>query len=150
MRKVNRRILIIIVSILVLVLVTLTVIILNPFEKKESNEEQITKKLETMGAKFYEDFYYKQIETLGDEKTVFLKNFEKIGIKVDLGNLSRYKGQDSEEVLKQFVNKKTNKACDKEKTQVVIYPQSPYDKESYKIEVILECGFEKEKQEEKK
>ena len=41
------------------------------------------------------------------------------------------------------------KSCDKDKTQAIIYPQSPYNKESYKIEVNLVCGFESEKKQEK-
>ncbi len=149
MKNLNKKTLIIIASILVVVLVVLTVFILNPFAKSASQEEDMKKKLETMGAEFYEDFYYKQIDSLGEEKADFLKKYETLGIKVDLGNLSRYKGQnDSEEILKEFVNKETNKACDKNKTQVIIYPQSPYDKKSYKLEVKLECGFETEKENE--
>lgn len=144
MKKLNKNVLIIIASILLVVLVVLVVVVVNPFAKKLSQEEEFKKKIETMGAEFYEDLYYKQVETLGDEKADFLKKFETIGIKVDLGNLSRYKGEDSEKILKEFVNKKTNEACDKTKTQAIIYPQAPYDKDSYKIEVNLVCGFEKD------
>lgn len=149
MKKLNKNTLIVIVSVLLVVLVVLIVVIVNPFAKKLSQEEELKKKIETMGAEFYEELYYKQVETLGDEKSNFLKNYETVGIKVDLGNLSRYKGEDSEEILKEFVNKKTNKACDKNKTQAIIYPQAPYDKKSYKIEVNLDCGFGKEEKESK-
>ncbi len=149
MKKLNKNVLIIIASILLVVLVVLVVVVVNPFGKKLSQEEEFKKKIETMGAEFYEDLYYKQVETLGDEKANFLKKFETIGIKVDLGNLSRYKGEDSEKILKEFVNKKTDEACDKTKTQAIIYPQAPYDKKSYKVEVNLVCGFEDEKEPEK-
>lgn len=149
MKKLNKNTLMIIVGVLAVVLVVLVVVVLNPFGKKLSQEEKLKEKIETMGAEFYENLYYKQVETLGDEKEDFLKKFEKIGIKVDLGNLSRYKGEDSEEILKEFVNKKTDTACDKNKTQAIIYPQAPYDKKSYKIEVNLDCGFKKDEENKK-
>ena len=148
MKKLNKNILIIIVSVLVVILVDL-IVVLNPFGKKLSQEEELKKKIETMGKEFYEELYYKQVENSGEEKNTILKKFETIGIKIDLGTLARYKGEDSEEILKEFVNKKTNKSCDKDKTQAIIYPQSPYNKESYKIEVNLVCGFESEKKQEK-
>jgi len=150
MKKLNKNVLIAIAGVLAVVLVVLIIVVLHPFGKKQSQEEELKKKLETMGAEFYEELYYKQVGTLGDEKEEFLKGFEKIGIKVDLGNLSRFKGEDSEEILKEFVNKKTDKACDKTKTQAIIYPQAPYDKKSYKIEVNLDCGFDKEEKKETK
>ena len=34
------------------------------------------------------------------------------------------------------------KVCDKTNTKVVIYPQKPYNKTSYKIETQLDCGFD--------
>lgn len=148
MKKLNKNILVIIAGVLAVILVVLIIVVLNPFAKKLSQEEELKQKIETMGAEFYEELYYKQIETFGDDKETFLKNFETLGIKVDLGNLARYKGEDSEEILKEFVNKKTDKACDTDKTQAIIYPQAPYDKKSYKIEVNLVCGFEKDEEKE--
>lgn len=107
-----------------------------------SQEEILTEKLEELGVKFYEDFYYKQVGTSDEEKAKFLKEYSSIGIKVDLNNLARY-NDDPETILKEFTNSMTNKDCDKDNSKVIIYPQDPYNKDSYKIEVELVCGFEK-------
>ena len=142
----NKKVIIIGGILFVLILAIIGIIIWNPFtSNQESHKEALTKRLETMGSEFYENFYYKQIDILGDEKASFLRGYQTIGIKVDLDNLSRYNGQNSEEVLKEFVNKKTKEVCDKNRTQVIIYPEDPFDQNSYKIEVQLECGLEEEK-----
>ena len=44
--------------------------------------------------------------------------------------------------INKFVNNKTNKACDRTNTRVIVYPQKPYNQTSYKIETQLDCGFD--------
>ena len=87
---------------------------------------------------------YKQIGDTKDAKAEFLAKFKDIGIKVNLDNLIRHNTEESDELKKEFVNSKTNEACDTNNTKVVIYPKDPYGEKDYKIEVILECGFETE------
>jgi len=110
----------------------------------KSQEKDLKSKMEEMGKDFYENFYYKQVGTTDEDRAAFLKKYESLGIKVNLDNLARYNTKESEEILKAFVNNKTNKECDKSNSQVIIYPENPYNQTSYKIEVKLDCGFEEE------
>ena len=121
-------------AVLLIILVVAITLNLNSQEKK------LTMKINEMASNFYENFYYDQLGT-DSEREAYLKKYEKIGFKINLDNLSRYKGGNSEEILKEFVNKKTGKKCDIYQTQATIYPQESYGKNDYKIEVKLECGF---------
>lgn len=110
------------------------------FIKKGGQEASLSKSLESMGKDFYENFYYEQAGSTDEDRTDFLSKYESIGIKVNLDNLSRYNNNNSDKI-NEFVNQKTKKACDKTNTKVIIYPQKPYNKTSYKIETQLDCGF---------
>ena len=80
------------------------------FNNNSKNESQkLTKELKELGISFYEDFYYNQIGKTDEEKKTFLEKYTDIGIKVSLDNLARYKKDESEEIIKKFVNSKTNK-----------------------------------------
>ncbi len=98
--------------------------------------------VESMGKDFYENFYYEQVGSTDEERADFLSKYESIGIKINLDNLSRYGENKNADEISKFVNQKTKKACDKTNTKVVIYPQKPYNKTSYKIETQLDCGFD--------
>ena len=50
-----------------------------------------------------------------------------------------------EKIIDKFVNSKTKKECDKLSTRVIIYPKSPYEKDSYNIKTELICGFDESK-----
>lgn len=136
----NKIIIVFIVSILLIGII----IIISLTTNKNSQKQELTKKMKEMGKEFYENFYYKQIGSTDEERKEFLKKFETIGIKVNLDNLSRYKSNDTGKILKDFVNKKTNKECDKINTQVIIYPKEPYNQNSYSLDVNLECDFNEE------
>ena len=124
----------IISAIIVLILIIVIVLFLT-----NSKKVDLEKSLENMGKDFYENFYYKQIGKDDNEKKEFLKKYETMGIKVSLDNLERYdSGKNKDEVAK-FKNEKTGKECDKTNTLVIIYPQEPYEKTSYRIESILSC-----------
>lgn len=137
--KFNKKMVIIPAAILIVVLIIVLILVLTT--KGESQEVKLTNELKELGTDFYENFYYKQIGSNDEERSKFLEKYKDIGIKVNLDNLSRYNGKDSKIVLEKFVNNKTDKECDKNLTQVIIYPQEPYNQESYEIEVQLECGF---------
>ena len=107
-----------------------------------NQEKELTKELETVGRKFYEDFYYSQIGENDEERAKFLSKYSTIGIKVDLENLLRTVENKDEETAK-FKNKKTNESCHMTNSKITIYPQDPYGKNDYKIDVVLDCGFEK-------
>lgn len=129
-----------VIGIIVIVIVLISII----SNGDNSQQKQLEKRMEELGQDFYENFYYKQLGTT-DDREDFLKKYETLGIKVNLDNLARYNKDDTEEILKEFVNKKTDKQCDKLNSKVVIYPQDPYKQTSYKIEVKLDCGFEEQK-----
>lgn len=111
------------------------------FLKKGGQEESLSKSLESMGKDFYENFYYEQVGSTDEERADFLSKYESIGIKINLDNLSRYGDNKNADEISKFINQKTKKSCDKTNTKVVIYPQKPYNKTSYKVETQLDCGF---------
>lgn len=131
---------IIITAVVALVLVA-GIILLVVFTSN-NQEKELTKELETIGRNFYEDFYYSQIGENDEERATFLSKYSTIGIKVDLENLARTL-DNKEETLAKFVNKKTKQSCHLTNSKVTIYPQDPYGKTNYKIDVTLDCGFEK-------
>lgn len=129
----------------VVVIVLAVVLILG-----KSNESVLKNKLDELGTSFYEDFYYEQVGKTEEEKAKFVSNYASTGIKVDLENLARYAGSvkdakmTSEEIMKMFVNNKTDKECNSKESKVIIYPQGKYGKKDYKLEVKLVCGFKDE------
>ena len=127
------------IGIIIGCIVIVILIVLAIFAFKNFTKVNLDKSLINMGKDFYENFYYNQIGKDDAEKKEFLQKYESIGIKVSLDNLERYdSGKNKEEVAK-FKNEKTGKECDKTNTMVVIYPQDPYEKTSYRIESILSC-----------
>ena len=112
------------------------------FIKKGGQEASLSKSLESMGKDFYENFYYTQVGSTDEERADFLSKYETIGIKINLDNLSRYDNNKNSDKINKFVNNKTNKVCDRTNTRVIVYPQKPYNKTSYKIETQLDCGFD--------
>ena len=107
-----------------------------------SNEKVLNANLSKLGKQFYEEFYYPSQEKSQSDVKEFVKKFEKTGIKVNLENIAKVNKVDKE-LVKSMVNSKTKKDCDKTGSYVIIYPEKPYGKTNYKIEVNLECGFKK-------
>ena len=74
------------------------------------------------------------------------KDLEKIlvryagrGIKINLETLEKYdSGKYADEIKNLKSGKKT---CDKKNTMVIIYPEEPYNKTDYRVEIELDCGF---------
>ena len=127
------------IEVLVVVLIVAACIM---FIKKGGQEASLSKSLESMGKDFYENFYYTQVGSTDEERANFLSKYETIGIKINLDNLSRYDNNKNSDKINKFVNNKTNKACDRTNTRVIVYPQKPYNPTSYKIETQLDCGFD--------
>ena len=141
-KRLNKRNCFIALAIVVLIIIIILVLV---FNSKNSQEKQLTSMLKNMGIDFYENFYYEQVGTNDTERQDFLKKYETIGIKVNLDNLSRYNSDSNKKIVEKFVNSKTNEECDKNNTRVIIYPKSPYKKDSYNISVELVCGFTESK-----
>ena len=141
-KPVNKNNGIICIVIGVVLVVALIVAACIMFIKKGGQEASLSKSLESMGKDFYENFYYTQVGSTDEERANFLSKYETIGIKINLDNLSRYDNNKNSDKINKFVNNKTNKACDRTNTRVIVYPQKPYNKTSYKIETQLDCGFD--------
>jgi hypothetical protein len=107
-----------------------------------SNEKKLNANLTKLGRQFYEEFYYPSQEKSQSDVKEFVKKFEKTGIKINLENIAKISKVDKA-LVDSMVNKKTKEKCDAKNTTVTIYPEKPYGKSNYKIEVNLECGFKK-------
>lgn len=142
-KGVNKNVIVIIVSVVV-VLAIIAVAAMFFIDKKD-NKKELEKSLTEMGRDFYENFYYDQVGSSADERTSLLSKFTTVGIKVDLDNLGRYNNGEFKDQISEFQNKKTKEKCSKTNTRVIVYPKSPYGKTDYKMEIELDCGFEKEK-----
>lgn len=139
-KKLNKKVVCIVGGIILAIAVIVTIVIV--VSNNRTNEKTLNEKLEELAATFYEDFYYDaMVKNYGVDQVAKYAN---VGIKVSLDNLIRSSGLDKDqELTKFFTNSKTNKECDKDNTKVTIYPQDPYEKKDYKVEIVLECGFEK-------
>ena len=128
-------------AIAVVAIVVVLVIVLNNPQKK------LEKYMKQLGKVYYEDVYYSSFSK-DDERSEFLAKYTTLGIKTDLSNLVRAVASKnglptSEEILAKFVNKKTGKECNRSTTKVFFYPEEPFGKTNYRIEVQVECGYEK-------
>ena len=130
-----------IISIIILVIFA-SIILFFTLNKSEDESLKLSSSLKDLGIDFYENFYYKQIGKTDNERKEFLEKYKDIGIKVSLDNLSRYKKDDMDDILKQFVNDKTKEECDRNSSMVIIYPKDPYGQKDYTVDAILVCGFE--------
>lgn len=139
--KINKKVVIMIISIIILVIFA-SIILFFTLNKSEDESLKLSSSLKDLGIDFYENFYYKQIGKTDNERKEFLEKYKDIGIKISLDNLSRYKKDDMDDILKQFVNDKTKEECDRNSSMVIIYPKDPYGQKDYTVDAILACGFE--------
>lgn len=127
----------------VILIIVLVVVFIVAKNSKASLKEELNTSLKSMGETFYTDFYYTEISKnkSKSEVTEFLEKFKDVGIKVNLDNLERYNDGKNKEEIAKFKNE-DGKACNKNTTQAIIYPKSPYGKTDYTVDVTLDCGFE--------
>lgn len=128
-------------SIVALVVIIVLFIVLNNPQKK------LERYMKQLGKVYYEEVYFESFSK-DNERSEFLAKYTTLGIKTDLSNLVRAVASkeglpSSEEILAKFVNKKTGKECNRTNTKVFFYPQEPYGKTNYRIDVQVECGYEK-------
>lgn len=119
--------------IIILVILSITVI----FNK----ERIITNKVKKMAYEYYSEYYYDSLKE-GRKKEDFEKIMDKysgIGFKISLENISSIDNGKYKEEVESFGSK--NKKCDELNTRAIIYPEKPYSKKDYRIEVELDCGF---------
>ena len=145
MKKINKKNLIVVLIILLVVIIGI-IILINIINNKSSNQEKELENLfKTMSVEYYKDFYYDKIGNTKEEREAFLKKYKTTGIQVNLDSLSRYNSEINTERIKKFVNEETNEKCDLKNSISILYPKEPYKKDSYEIEIKLDCGFKEEK-----
>ena len=132
---------ILVVLAIALALVLVILLIVNVCNK--NNQKELEANFETIGKKFYEEYYYNGTGKDDEARAKFLAKFKDNGLRINLDNLSRYEFTDEKGNAYEFVNKKTKENCDATESVVVIYPQEPYGKTDYVIDAKLSCGFEK-------
>jgi len=106
------------------------------------NKINLKTSLKEMATDFYENFYYDQINQLGNgevDKDDYLNKFSTSGIKISLINLEEYDNGKYVDEIAKFVNSKTKTPCNKYNTRATIYPVEPYGKTDYEIEINLQC-----------
>lgn len=129
--------------VLILVIVLLIVFLGGNKNKKLTQEEEMKEYLETKVKNFYENNYYDQMSQLSGDIKSFLVNFENDGIPMSVNVLLEQRALKQSEVDEKLVNKETKEKCNLDETKVILYPQEPFSKTSYKLETIVSCGFEK-------
>jgi len=114
------------------------IIKINPEQQKQ---EELTTHMKTLGSEFYTEILYKQLEEGRSEAEIkeFLQKHEDTGISVSLDNLDRTASDENKTKIAEFKYK--DEDCDKDATKALIYPQAPFGREDYRVEVKLECGF---------
>lgn len=135
----------IVVLISIIVVLALTLFGIKLFYNNFNLESKYSSKLISMSKDFYTNFYYNAVAKSRNEKEIkeFLGKFEENGVTIDLATLEKYKKEYKKEI-KEFKNKK-GESCDKINSYALIYPKSPYNKNSYKIKVKLDCNFKSSK-----
>lgn len=139
LKKDKKKSLILGIAVIAIIAIILLVIL---FFQNNNEEATLKKYMKEMGTAFYEELYYEQIGTNDEERAKFLKGFTELGIKINLDGLSRYKTEENKEKIEAFINSKTKEECHKQNSKVIIYPEEPFGKKDYRMEIVLECGFE--------
>ena len=122
----------------VIVLAVLIVLCITVFFNKE---RITTKKVKTMGVDYYTNYLYDALAKNRKKEDLekILVRYAGRGIKINLETLEKY---DSGKYADEIKNLKSGKkACDKANTKVIIYPEEPYNKADYRVEIELDCGF---------
>lgn len=132
----NSRYARLIYGILILIIIVISLVSFYGYKTHDPYSDDLIK----MGKEFYETFYYDQIKSDTNDMETFLKQYEEIGIKVNLNILSKYNGNKNDKIISKFVNSKTGNPCNQTDTMVIIYPHKPYDKYSYSIKYELSCS----------
>ena len=122
----------------VIVLAVLIILCITVFFNKE---RITTKKVKSMGVDYYTNYLYDTLskDRKNEDLNKILAKYAGIGIKINLETLEKYSSGKYKEEIKNL--KSNKKACDKKNTMVIIYPEEPYNKTNYRVEVELDCGF---------
>ena len=124
------------------IIVALIIVVSIPISRSltaKNSKKYLGETLIKMGKNWYEDIYYVQvINNLGVDG---IKKYKSSGITVSLETL-KTGVTENDKLYKEFKNPLTKESCDPYETKVYIFPDEPYNKDSYHIEYKLVCGFD--------
>ena len=134
--KVIKRV---VLTVIALAIVAVAVMLVCTLMEKNGSISKAT--IERMAADYYENYTYEKSvnDTMTKEEIAkMLGKYEESGLsKVSLRQLILNTGSaDTDEA------KNLKRHCDEDKTNVIFYPQAPYEKKSYRMEFRYECDFE--------
>ncbi|MDD6223757.1 MAG: hypothetical protein PUB18_02015 [bacterium] len=142
MKKMKKKNLILLTLLLVAIIIILVAtLVVKDNSRSKNQQERLSKYLEKKAKYFYEEIYYPQLPNMVDEVDTFLQNFETTGISLSINVLIEQNTIIEKEAKENMVNKDNNTPCDFDNTKAIIYPKTPYDKDSYNIEVRLDCNL---------
>ena len=119
----------------VIVLAVLIVLCITVFFNKE---RITTKKVKSMGVDYYTNYLYAALanDRKKEDLEKILVRYAGRGIKINLETLEKY---DSGKYADEIKNLKSGKkVCDKKNTMAIIYPEEPYNKNDYRVEIELD------------
>ncbi len=124
-----------IISVIILTIITIitATICVFVFDKKY----QVEMKISQLSHEYYENYFYPQLSSRDDDISQSLEHFRDKGFaKVSLRQLILSNPNLSEPEIDTL-----RKYCNENSTFVQFFPESPYDKASYRTEYIYSCNF---------
>lgn len=125
----------------VILLVSIVVVFVAVFAIFNTPEKVTTRKIEEMARDYYENYYYAEVvkatEASGKSAEEILAKYAETGIpRMKLEQLllfgnGRYKSETS--ALARY--------CDRGRTIAQFYPEAPYGRENYRLEINYACNF---------
>lgn len=131
----KRNIIIIVVLLVIINVLVGSILIYN------NPKNKIKRSIKAMGTDFYTNYFYDTLASGRTKKELseILERYKDTGIKVNLKSLSQFDSSKYKEDIDSFAGE--NKACNLNKTRVIVYPKAPYEKNNYKIIVELDCNY---------
>lgn len=132
----KKRIIITMMMIVIFIAVVIGII----FTSKNKVEVKFDEKVLNLSVEFYTNYYYKQLSYAYEngELVNFLKQYNELGIKIDLDSIKEYSSLNNQYLLLSE-NKNLEENCNLKNTYVIFYPKEPYGITDYTTEVVLDC-----------
>lgn len=124
--------------IIVLVIIIIILLIANIVKDNGKKEQTYMKEL---ASKWYEDVYYKNLgnDDMSAKDKIANASWKDLGVTIDLDNLERNL-RSSNIDTKKIDYLKNEAKCNIKNTKAIVKPIEPYEKNNYKISLILDCN----------
>lgn len=129
------------IAFILILIIVIAIVARNISKNNRTEKERLTDYIQNKAENFYQDSYYPQVSKLTDDIETFLSNFQNEGISMSINVLIDNGAMTEEDAKNNMKNKDDDIKCDYDNTKAVIYPKSPYKKNSYDIRVQLDCGL---------